>query len=281
MKKRLQVGIIMLSALLFTACGNVNNKSTSNAQDETVTAKSEEEVSGDSSELKNKLQNPHPDENNKNIIYYEISEEFKSANGLYTNYYKYKMPQLKKEQGNAEKINATIIKLYEKMIERASKEIKDNYTEEESNNTEIQEGNSPYGYTDEAGYTVTYNTDRYLSLLIDGYNYMGGAHGMPYREVLIFNLETGEEVKADQLFAIDKAEFQQKKIAAFEAAIKKEPEMFWEDALEIVKSTKDFYEKGYYLTDQGVVFYYNPYDLAPYAAGFVEVTVPYSDISLK
>ncbi len=280
MKMMLRLAIIFLIAGLLSACSQADNNSTSNTQKESAIAVNTEEKPEDAN-IEIKLNNPQPDENNKGIVYYEIGEEFKSSNGLYTNYYKFKLPQLAEQSAKAEKMNAAILNVYKGMIARAYKEVRDNFTNEGEAESPVQEGESTYGYTDEADYTVTYNTDQYLSILVDGYSYLGGAHGMPYREVIILNAETGEEVQGEQLFAVKEEVFLEKKQKAFEADIKKNPEMYWGDAEEIVKSTADSYQKGYYLTDEGVVFYYAPYELAPYAAGFVEVTIPYSEIPLK
>lgn len=280
MKSMLRLAIIFLIAGLLSACGQADKNSMSNTEEETAfVINTEEEPQNANIEIK--LNNPQPDEKNTGIVYYEIAEEFKSSNGLYTNYYKFKLPQLSEQSSKAEKINAAIVNVYKKMIARAYKEVRDNFMNDGEEESLEQEGESTYGYTDEADYTITYNTDQYLSIVVDGYSYLGGAHGMPYREVIILNAETGEDVQGEQLFAVKEEVFLEKKQKAFESDIKKNPEMYWGDALEIVKSTEDSYQKGYYLTDEGVVFYYAPYELAPYAAGFVEVTIPYSEIPLK
>ena len=280
MKRKLKLAFIFLIAGLLSACSQADNNSTSNTEEETAFIINTEEKP-ENANIDIKLNNPQPDEKNTGIVYYEIGEEFKSSNGLYTNYYKFKLPQLTGQSAKAEKMNAAIVNVYKRMIARAYKEVRDNFTNEGEEQSLVQEGESTYGYTDEADYAVTYNTDKYLSIVVDGYSYLGGAHGMPYREVIILNSETGEEVQGEQLFAVSEETFLEKKQKAFEADFKKNPEMYWGDALEIVKSTADSYQKGYYLTDEGVVFYYAPYELAPYAAGFVEVTIPYSEIPLK
>lgn len=37
----------------------------------------------------------------------------------------------------------------------------------------------------------------------------------------------------------------------------------------------------FYLTEKGIVFYYEPYVLAPGAEGFQEVTIPYEEFAMK
>jgi len=38
---------------------------------------------------------------------------------------------------------------------------------------------------------------------------------------------------------------------------------------------------GFYLSETGVVFYYAPYEIASYAEGFPEVTIPYSELEMR
>lgn len=40
-------------------------------------------------------------------------------------------------------------------------------------------------------------------------------------------------------------------------------------------------ESEFYLTEDGIVFFYGPYELACYAAGFQEVTIPYEEFDLR
>ncbi|WP_366925889.1 RsiV family protein [uncultured Clostridium sp.] len=41
------------------------------------------------------------------------------------------------------------------------------------------------------------------------------------------------------------------------------------------------FDSDFYITPEGVVFYYSPYAIAPYAEGFPEVTIPYSELKMK
>ena len=50
-------------------------------------------------------------------------------------------------------------------------------------------------------------------------------------------------------------------------------------AIEIVKESVSL-DSPFYLNEDGVVIYFGPYELAPYAAGFVEILVPYEELEL-
>ena len=45
------------------------------------------------------------------------------------------------------------------------------------------------------------------------------------------------------------------------------------------RAKTDFLSQSY-LTQEGVVFYAQPYEIGPYASGFIEVTVPWKDLGL-
>lgn len=223
-----------------------------------------------------------PDDENPAFSYYEVKEEFVSQDGLITTYYEAKIPQLNIRSVTAGKINNRILESYKAQIEHSKKEAGDYINWYEEDKEEYPGDSAIFSYSNEIGYRITYYTDKYLSILKEGYEYMGGAHGMPYRDVLIFNMETGEEVRGEELFAADREAFRQIRRDAFAAVIDQGTEAgYWEDALDIVEQTEDYYENGYYLTEDGVTFYYSPYELAPFAAGFIEASVPYEQLPLK
>lgn len=125
----------------------------------------------------------------------------------------------------------------------------------------------------------SYFDSHYISFILDEYEYMGGAHGMPYWVPFTFDLETGEKLLI--LDIINNSEEELKEIVTryFEEMIKQAPENFWQDAVEAVYESTN-YESQFYLTEEGIVFYYEPYALACYAAGFQQVTIPYEEFNM-
>lgn len=222
---------------------------------------------------------PHPDAENPDFIYYQVHRELISSDGMVSLQYDLKMPRLKDKGGSADKINNYILDKYNKLLANAKEEM-DGCLKYYQNDVS-DKNRAIYHYTYDTTYKITYFNEQYLSILIEEYEYTGGAHGMSYREVLIFDRETGEEVKGEALFGIGPKVFRQKKMEAFEELFSNNPQNYWENALQIVGETPDDYQKWYYLTNEGVVFYYPPYELGPYVLGFVEALVPYKQIPLK
>ena len=127
---------------------------------------------------------------------------------------------------------------------------------------------------------IAYFDGRYVSFCQQEYDYQGGAHGMPLWIGLTFNLETGERLSLPDVIANSEEELNSIVTEYFAEYINGNPEEFWEDALDIVRDEICF-ESDFYLTEDGIKFYFHPYALSSYAAGFPEVTIPYDEFEMK
>ena len=127
---------------------------------------------------------------------------------------------------------------------------------------------------------ISYMDGRYLSFCQEGYDYWGGAHGMPYWIGYTFDLETGKRLMLSDVIGNSEEELKDIVTEYFAEMINESPESFWSDAIENVRewtSLKD----SFYLTEEGMKFYYEPYALACYAAGFQSVVIPYDEFEMK
>ncbi|MBD5545650.1 MAG: DUF4163 domain-containing protein [Lachnospiraceae bacterium] len=222
---------------------------------------------------------PIPDEVYTTIVSYEAKKLLQSENGLAKAEITVTMPQLTMRSAVAGKINEQLLDFYTGAYENGLSAGGEDMEFQQETSEEAGE-DFYYRYSYEEGYQVTLFDERYLSILAEGYEYAGGAHGMPFRIPLIFDLETGEQVKGKSLFAVSEEQFMERKREAYRELIAQSDEgTYWEDALSLVEESTDF-DSGYYLSENGVTFYYAPYALAPYAAGFVEATVPYEKLPL-
>lgn len=136
--------------------------------------------------------------------------------------------------------------------------------------------------SDEISYEVTSNDGKYFSVLMSGYDYQGGAHGMPYRETMTFDAKTGQKLTAAKLFGTTKAKLNSKVRNLYLKKYDKEGvEAGFHTGLVEGKSDRDVlkenlapidFNNAFYVKNGKAVFYANPYDLGPYAAGFIEVS---------
>ena len=120
-----------------------------------------------------------------------------------------------------------------------------------------------------------------ISIRMDNYLYLGGAHGMPGRENHIFSEADGSQISLPELLSLSEDEINELARAAFLARIEeKHPEDgFFEDAAETISAKTDFISQSW-LSREGVVFYTQPYEAGPYAAGFIEVTLTWEQLGL-
>ena len=118
-----------------------------------------------------------------------------------------------------------------------------------------------------------------ISVFMESYTYEGGAHGMPGRINYLFDKTTGKETALASLISISEEELNEKVRGLFQEHVKDNIEEFFGDAGETLNNKTDFID-NFYFTEDGVVFYTTPYEIAPYAAGYTEVTVPFEELGL-
>lgn len=231
-----------------------------------------EDEAQDGSESAIVLQDGQPDENATAVMYYKFEKEYTDENGEVFGKVTFSIPQLTMRSMAAGDINQDILDCYETMLASADEmaEPYDNWEDTE---------NLPY--TLDVGYTLTYLDEEKICLLLEGYEYTGGAHGMPFREALIYNTGSGERIEAEKLFDVTEEEFSEMFIAAFSGQIADAPEDYWADAMDYVTESATFANARFYLSESGVNFYFEPYTLAAYAFGYIEAGIPYEQLPLK
>ena len=133
---------------------------------------------------------------------------------------------------------------------------------------------NPYG----AGlyYKVTYNQDCYLSMYRDQYEYTGGAHPNTLRYSDTWNLRLGSVVPLSSFFppGFNYQQFLTALIIRQADKVMAQEPIYFEDYRKLI--VERFNPQSYYLSPCGLVIYYQQYDIAPYATGIVEFTIPYS-----
>lgn len=118
-------------------------------------------------------------------------------------------------------------------------------------------------------YTVSYNEKGKLSLYMDYYIYLGGAHGDPIRVPYTFDLATGAELSlqdaaqgnADYVSIINKNIKAQLKTRQFSMLA----------PFETIEKDRNFF-----LNRSGIVIYFEPYEYTSFAEGMPQFVIPYS-----
>ncbi|NLB41877.1 MAG: DUF3298 and DUF4163 domain-containing protein [Clostridiales bacterium] len=112
-----------------------------------------------------------------------------------------------------------------------------------------------------------------LSLTMNVYQFTGGAHGFTVKKAYNYNLKTGKELGYQDIFK--DCDYKSVIIARVSEEIRRDPEIYFDDALDTVKNFTD--DQPFYITKEGIVVYYGLYEIAPYAAGIREFLIPFTD----
>lgn len=120
---------------------------------------------------------------------------------------------------------------------------------------------------------VVFQSMYVITVAVDSYTFTGGAHGNSVITLLNFDPETGNLYTQDDILIkssglMDLAEQYFKK----ESALKnnKSEDYFFGDDFKLPENI------GF--NEEGVIFLYNTYEIASYAQGITEFTIPYAEI---
>ena len=161
-------------------------------------------------------------------------------------------------------------------VEETVTRYEDNLKDEYFNEYEGDEGDS--GVRTWEDHVNGYFSGRYgnfLSYMVEFYGFRGGAHGINTMTPVVFDRKTGDIVPEEVFFADGYRE----PVAALLKAHLPEALESDEEALAAVFEPDLLGPNGLYeVTKDGVTWYYQPYDIAPYYLGVISITVPWKEL---
>lgn len=163
----------------------------------------------------------------------------------------------------ADKINAVILA----DVEAAEKEAKDNLAD-------YGEYQSPNRSEIYFNYKIAYQQGDVLSVVLWDYQYYGGAHGSTRQITHTFDLKTGAEYTLADLMKADSGY-----VSYISDTIKQDIVKAGMEDAQLTKFESIAGNQSYYLSDEGLVIYFQQYEYFPYAAGIMEYTIPYADLN--
>lgn len=168
-----------------------------------------------------------------------------------------------------EKISSDILD-FANRIKEESKQYKKQYEDVYS---KLDKDYVKYQYEAYSNYAVPYNRNNYLSIPIKTYEFTGGAHGMTYLKSYNYDLSSGKEILFKDLF---KEGVDYKKIVDefIISQISKNPNIYFEGT-EGFKGISE--NQNFYIDDEGVVIYFQLYDIAPYYVGIPEFKMTWNE----
>lgn len=136
----------------------------------------------------------------------------------------------------------------------------------------IQKNYPPFhSYELEETYTVTYNERCITSLYIERYTYMGGAHGATERNSDTWDFRSGRKIALSDFYPgnTDFSDHIKDCIEEQTAQrLKAAPSTYFDNYPELIR--KNFHMENFYMNPDGIVIYFQQYDIAPYSSGLPE-----------
>ena len=216
----------------------------------------------------------------KNIEYYPDDED----HALYKSYLE--VVTIKDSVPNADKINKVLRDRDDSFIASCNE-----HTTVDVLDFDFDNENYWYSESNERSLNDIYKIgSHYLVVNYDGYDYYGGAHGMPYRIHFLFDLNTGNEVELSDICGMKDSSF--KNLVAMKTVEDwKEGDNYYyysyEDnpdyQNELFEEAKEYASKDMpvnFLAD-GIEVEYSPYYLGPYASGYICVFISYEELGIN
>lgn len=126
--------------------------------------------------------------------------------------------------------------------------------------------------------SISYNNNNLVSITQEHFKFLGYMHGATVYKAHTFNTKTGSEYNLASLLCIDASQISAKLTPEF-ANLKNSNPRYKNVDLTRVRNSLSSNTK-FYLTDQGVCVYFDPYEVADFVTGPVRVTIPYSRTDL-
>lgn len=119
---------------------------------------------------------------------------------------------------------------------------------------------------------VVFQSIYVITIAVDSYSFTGGAHGNSVITLLNFDPETGNLYTQDEIF---------KKSSDLDVLVEKyfKKESASKNNDEVYFFGEDFrLPENVGFNEEGIIFLYNTYEIASYAQGITEFTIPYAEI---
>jgi hypothetical protein len=124
---------------------------------------------------------------------------------------------------------------------------------------------------------VIYNENNILSLWFEKYGYTGGAHGIMIRDYEVLDMAGNQHLKLNDIFTqgyqLELEILLDKKLRRLNGILHNEN---LRDAGFLVDNVE--VSDNFYINNDGIGFYYNVYQIAPFAAGPTELFIPFAEL---
>ena len=150
------------------------------------------------------------------------------------------------------------------------------YDEIAADTSEVDSFEFNFSYSFETGFNVEYNSNKFLSISLDHYQYTGGAHGNFYSSGYNIDMKTGKVLPLSDIinndsFDILSYECEQAILDSFQVNSLTEAGLF-DDEISVPP------DQDYYIIPGALVLQFDPYEIGPFSMGELNVEIPFNKI---
>lgn len=106
------------------------------------------------------------------------------------------------------------------------------------------------------------------------YGFTGGAHGIDSEEAIVFDLKSGKVITADDIFKSGWENTMSQLLSSHLKEAYEDPEAY---EMLFVKEIEP--NGNFYVTEVGITYIYDRYEIGPYVVGITKVTVPWDELN--
>ncbi len=266
-KQTVSLLVLLLAASgFFFSCGNIMNKNAGALEFDSIQVNETAHLFGDTAKPACNL--------TLSLAYVSRSSDPKMKDSLNT----YFLYACFGEQFMNMTPEEAVRKYTEKYVGDYRKDLEPMYLKDEQDKENAGEIGAWYSYYKGLESHVQLYTGHLLVYRIDYNEYTGGAHGIYTSSFHNLDLRTLAPVRLDDLFA---GEYKEQLTDLLWNQLMADNKVSTRQELEDIgyATTGDLTPtENFYLGSEGITFYYNVYDIAPYVMGPVKITLPYEVI---
>jgi hypothetical protein len=146
-----------------------------------------------------------------------------------------------------------------------------------SNDGIYTEGATSFNWKKIQEIRVLHNENDILSFENYTYGYTGGAHGLSISRFRVIDLKDGHQVTLDEIFRED---YRNDLRDIINSSARRKYKLERNQSLIDAGFFTEFIDAGpnYYVTKDGIGFYYNQYEVAPFALGPIDIFITYREL---
>ena len=185
---------------------------------------------------------------------------------------------------NHPELKAAIDDYFSGVVETFNSGLDEMNEQAKQQNEEMGDDEYEMKYSDNITVDLKRRDNKVLSFLINEYTFLGGAHGGGTYGGVSFDVATGEQITLDDLGDADSIREVSKNYILNTIETSSEQargNLYSDDIIDYKEVIEEYFSNGnqpeFYLDTLGITFVFQQYDIAPYAAGMISFTVPYSE----